>query len=241
MVWSYLVLPDTHGEYERVAHVIKETETQIDTYVFAGDVLDGPDSNQLITLIRGLCERAVTIAGNHEWVCRNALDEAEDPAVSVWCNDVWPGYELDVLASYGVKQSTDWSENADALRRTMRERGDLEWLMSLKTYFETDTFVVVHAGPELDTSWSLQSTQLDTIDENNRLYNELPQLFSHKLARLRAIPEQVSNKTFITGHGHSFQTWDKRVAERRVCLASRLRKGDPLFVWNSTTRQVNQY
>lgn len=242
MAWSHLVFPDTHGEYERVAHVINETEAHIDTYIFAGDVIDGPDSRRLISLIRTLGERAITIVGNHEWVCRNALDESGDPTISVWRDDVWPKYELDMLASYGIKRTPDWFQNAERLRNTMREQGDLEWLRGLRPYFETDTFVALHAGPQLDKPWSQQAMYLDAVDKgNSRLYEEPPQLFNHKLAQLQPVRDSVSIKTFVTGHDHSSFASDNRVAEHRVCLGSRLGKGDPLFVWDAATKQVMSY
>lgn len=242
MALSYLVLPDSHGEYERVAHIIKQTDKAFDIYVFLGDVLDGHNSAQLMQLIRGLGERAVTIAGNHEWVCRNALSVADDPAVEIWRDQVWPGYEDNVLTSYGLQRTPDWQQNAAALRATMQERGDLEWLEGLRPYVETDQFIGVHAGPKLNIAWTLQAQELDGLDTTpTRLADEPPQLFSHALAQLQAVPETVSEKTFVTGHGHSQLAWNQRAAGRRVCLASNVTRGEPFYVWDALTRQISTY
>ena len=242
MALSYLVLPDTHGEYERVAQITKENDKTFDRFVFLGDLLDGRNPSKLIEYVRGLGERAITIAGNHEWVCRNALSVVEDPVVDVWRDEVWPGYEHNVLASYDLQRTPDWQKNAVALRQAMQERGDLAWLNDLRPYIETDEFIGVHAGPKLNEAWSIQSAELDAFDnEAARLIDEPPQLFSHSLAALQAVPETVSGTLFVTGHGHNHLSWDRRQAQRRVCLASSVGRGEPFYVWDTVSKQVVAY
>ncbi|HVX24424.1 MAG TPA: hypothetical protein VG992_03740 [Candidatus Saccharimonadales bacterium] len=245
MTEVYAVIPDSHGEYDKVARVIDATQNSISTYIFEGDIFGGPQPARLVGLIRDLGERAVSIAGNREWVCRNALNDSNDSSLEVWREDVWPGYERGhrgILDSYGVEKSPNWQENAANLREVMTRNGDLAWLSSLAPYFETDEFVAVHAGPVLDKPWVVQATYLDSINTpNGRLEDEPPQIFSHALAAVHDIPASVDNRTFITGHSHFHLPIEQRTAERKICLASNIHNDDPLFVWRSDSGRIHSY
>jgi hypothetical protein len=210
-----------------------------DRFLFLGDVLNGPDSAQLIRLIRELGDKAITIVGNHEWVGRNAMATSDDPMVSVWQTEVWPGYEEHTLQSYGIYPTRNWVRNANALRDAMIETGDLDWLHSLPAYFETDEFVGVHAGPDVEYAWADQSAALDQlIGYDARLHDEPAPIFSGRNGRVQDIPEQVDSRTFVTGHLHLTLTPEQRVAARKVCLASPLDRGAPLYVWQSDQRRI---
>jgi hypothetical protein len=237
---SYLVIPDSHGEYEKIARVVDEHEQDVDMFLFLGDVIDGPDSFRLVKLIRDLGNKALTIVGNHEWTLRNALTVGEEPAIEIWRTEIWPGYEDRMLESYRLNRSPNWQTNAIRLREAMVESGDLDWLNSLPPYFENGDFIAVHAGPELDHPWQNQRIYLDRASSDEaRLIEEPDQIFSHRLANVTDIPRSVDNRTFVSGHYHLFLPAEKRTARQRVCLASNLAAGAPLFVWHSVNNSIH--
>ena len=235
---SYLVIPDTHGRYEQVARIVDTYDAKIDKFVFLGDVLNGPDPRQLIKFIRELGHIAITVVGNHEWVYRNALSEKNESMAKLWRRTFMSHYEDGTLESYGIRWTRHWDHNAYMLREVMGETGDLEWLNSLPTHFETDTFIALHAGPELDKPWSKQASQLEE-ESDNRIVKEPTQILSQELAHEKDVPETVDERAFITGHAHLKEMPIKdRIGQRRVRLASDIWSKEPFFVWNSITKAV---
>ncbi len=238
----YTFVPDSHGQYERVGRMIDFHLGITDRFIFLGDVLNGPDSAKLIGLIRSLGDLAITIVGNHEWVARNALSDIDDPIVSIWRNEIWPGYEEDTLQSYNIHPTGKWERDAMALREKMIENGDLGWLNGLKPYIETKRHVGVHAGPVLDYSWATQAVALDELmSYEARLYDEPEPIFSGRLGKIQRVPRTVDERTFVTGHLHLTQPADQRTAERKICLASPLDKGADLFVLQTGQEQEQIY
>lgn len=235
----YTLVPDSHGQYELVGRMVDTHLDHTDVFLFLGDVLNGPDCARLIRLIRDLGERAITIVGNHEWVGRNALTESNDETVRIWQEEVWPGYEEATLASYGIRQTTNWVRNAQSLYQKMAETGDLEWLHSLPAYFETPRFIAVHAGPELTLPWKQQAENLDGLAlAQQRLTSEPAQIFTGKLGTVHDVPLEVDERTFVTGHLHLTLRAEQRIAKRKVCLASPLNRGAPLYVWRSDEQRI---
>lgn len=235
----YTVIPDSHGQYELVSRMVDYHLDMTDRFLFLGDVLNGPDSANLIKLIRSLGSQAITIVGNHEWVGRNALSDSTDPMVDVWRTEVWPGYEEDTLQSYGIHPTSRWQRNAQALHEKMAETGDLAWLHSLKPYFETKQFIGVHAGPDLSYPWADQAAALDQlIDYDARLHDEPAPIFSGHLGLIHAVPQSVDTRTFVTGHLHLTLPAEQRRAERKIGLASPLNQGAPLYVWQSDQDRI---
>jgi hypothetical protein len=239
---NYLVLPDTHGEYEKVCRIVDLYENSVDKFLFLGDVIDGTNTKPLIGLIRDLGAKAITIAGNHEWVLRNALQEEPEELVGYWRDQLWSRYERDMLVNYQIQPSKVWEHNAEAIRLAMIECGHLEWLNTLPSYYETNSFVAIHAGPVRDIPWELQKKELDSLDgTNGRLQSEPCQLFSHALASVEDMPAEVDGRLFISGHSHLSANLEKRRAVGRVCLGSRTRIGEPMFTWESCTDEIKAH
>ncbi len=235
----HTVIPDSHGQYELVSRMIDHHLDMTDHFLFLGDVLNGPNSAKLIQLIRSLGERATTIVGNHEWVARNALSHSIDPMVAVWRDEIWPGYEEDTLQSYGIHPTGKWSRDAQALQEVMAETGDLDWLHSLRPYFETDQFIGVHAGPERNFAWAEQAAAMDLlIGYDARLHDEPAPIFDGRLGAIKDVPELVDARTFVTGHLHLTLPAEQRRAERKIGLASPLNRGAPLYVWQSDQDRI---
>jgi hypothetical protein len=239
---GYVVFPDLHGQYELAARALERYDLGTVTPVFAGDFIDiGPDSAKLVTLIRkAQAEGAVALTGNHEWVCRNVLSPEENPLVAEWRDLIWPGYESGLLESYGLERTGNRQHDAEQLSERMTAAGDLEFLRDeLLPSFETDDFVVVHAGPVPDQPWAAQREALEwAAGPAERLGEEPRQIFDHALAMPAAIPESVDRRCFVTGHAHLSESASERRVGNRICLASRLEAGQPLYVWESRPGRI---
>ncbi len=235
---SYVVLADLHGQYELAARALDRYDLGEVTPVIAGDFVDqGPDTARLLELLREVhAEGAVVLAGNHEWTLRNALAEDDgNPLIEGWRDLIWPDYERDTLRSYGLDRTGNWRNDAARLAERMGSTGDLEFLRAdLVPSFETEDFVVVHAGPTDEYAWSVQRTELErAAREGERLTDEPRQLFDSWLARPVAVPTYVDERVFVTGHAHLSAGPEQRRARNRICLASWLQAGQPLYVWES--------
>jgi hypothetical protein len=239
---NHLVIPDSHGEYDKVSRIVDAYENTVDRFVFLGDVIDGRDVKPLIGLIQGLGERAITIVGNHEWVLLNALQDDPEELVAHWRHRLWSRYERDTLASYGIARTRKWEINAKALSEVIRPNGHYDWLAGLPTFYETDSFVAIHAGPRHDLSWDIQKKELDDANtEEQRMYTEPLQIFDHGLSKVQDLPSDVDSKLFISGHSHLPASAENRRAMGRVCLGSRTRAGDPFFTWESQKDEIKAH
>ncbi len=241
-VLRYTVFPDSHGQHDLVARAVDFHDAHTDIFIFDGDIFNGPESAGLVRLIRSLGSRAVAVSGNHCWVTRNATADEDDEMVAVWAEQVWPGYEERSLLSYGIHQTHRWLEDARALREVMRASGDLEWLRGMPPYLETPEFIAVHSGPELDKPWAQQALYLDGASQpEQRLYEEPPQIFSGRLGTVLDIPTFVDERKFITGHLHYTLPIEARITQRKICLASPLDKGAPLYTWTSEDNKIHEH
>ena len=239
---NHLVIPDSHGEYDKVCRIIDAYQDTVDRFVFLGDVVDGAEAKPLISLVRSLGEKAITVVGNHEWVLRNALQEEPDELVEYWRDRLWSRYERDMLINYGVQRSRNWECNAKALREVMLANGHLGWLNSLPAFYETSSFVIVHAGPQHDTPWHVQRKELEeSSSTEQRMESEPAQLFSHNLASVKDLPSEVDDRIFITGHSHLSTGLDSRRAAGRICLGSKTRAGEPMFTWESASDEIKAH
>lgn len=158
-------------------------------------------------------------------------------------------YERGTLSSYGVDPRLPNEAAADALRNAMDSAGHLALLNSAELYFETDEYIVVHAGLST-TPWMVQRKELDTYRQMvaNRDYSAAPeQVFdtsdahnkTHKHST-QAEAFDATDKIVITGHAHSHLNESERVTAdgKRVRLASKLAIGMPLYVWQSWDGKV---
>ena len=214
----------------------------LDKILFLGDVIDGPDSKRLIQLIRCLGDKAITIVGNHEWVCRNAIADYDDENTRIWREHMWPLYEDRLLDSYGINKTGSWNYNAAALRELMQENGDYEWINGLPPYYETSEFVALHAGPKPNILWANQKSYLDKISSPEiRNSAEPEQIFSAEIAHSFDFPHLASGKKFISGHAHSYIPLEQRVNHNRIHLASNISNGEPLYVWFSDRNKIVEY
>lgn len=237
--FTYGVVPDTHGQYEKVGRMLDILDPLVNKILFLGDVIDGPDSKGLVRLIRSLGDKAITIVGNHEWVCRNAIADYDDENTQIWRGHMWPLYEDRLLDSYGINKTGDWNYNAQALREFMQENGDYEWINNLPPYYETDEFVALHAGPKPNILWTDQKSFLNIVSSSEMRHSAEPeQIFNGEIANMQIAPNDSANRVFISGHAHSSAPISLRVRNNRICLASNISNGDPLYVWLGSQNKI---
>lgn len=241
---NFLVIPDVHGELEHTKRAVGLAEQLDAAPVFLGDTINrGPNSKEVIELVKTLGDSAIAIVGNHEWYCRTALYDP-DYAVSTAVRDnLWAGdMQNNMLKSYDLPQSGDNETDAFYLRQAMEDEGHWDFIDKLPSFFETDEFVAVHAGPKTDEPWESQRADIEKKSEQeSRLFSEPQQVLdpAHKLSGVTDVPREVDERIFITGHRHLALPPEQRTAERRVCLASILNATSPLYAWESRTGKIH--
>jgi serine/threonine protein phosphatase 1 len=141
-----LAVGDIHGRYDLLEQVLDRLAPRFGPQtrlVFLGDYIDrGPDSRQVVERLIALGrERPETVflKGNHEELL---LDALEGRRVELWLLNGG----LETLASYGLDHEAPTAETIARL-----PAGHLEFFRGLRLYFESDSYVLVHAGvdPEL--------------------------------------------------------------------------------------------
>lgn len=235
------VLTDIHSYYEPSMHAIETELEHGNTVVIAGDIIDGPDTKRVVEHIRSLGERVVCIAGNHEWVLRNALSKSA--FAGAWYDQLWAKYHYGTMESYGVVPSDSWADNAVRLRDAMDSNGHYQWLNDLPALYENPELAVVHAGPLPHISWAQQVPQLEEISEaeEERLTSLPPQLFDINLAGMSRTPASVDSRLFVSGHLHLHAPTSARIGERRIRLASKVHQGAPLYAWRHDEQRIITY
>jgi len=89
-----ICIPDIHGEADKLESVLSNAYNKWGPYedwenlIFLGDMIDrGPKSNAVINMVRSLQEgllNVVVLAGNHEWLCIDALTKQTADDVWLW-------------------------------------------------------------------------------------------------------------------------------------------------------------
>lgn len=149
---------DIHGSLDKLKVLIAACRQHADgramTLVFLGDYIDrGPDSAGVVRFVRTLQseapEHVVTLMGNHEAWALAVLDR--DAPVSSWLLNGGAA----TLESYGVYDVDDLP------------RAHLDWMRSLRLYYDDGRRFFVHAGinPE---------KPLDAQDEQDLLWIREP-------------------------------------------------------------------
>ncbi len=238
---SFSILSDIHSYYDVSMRAIESELAHSDAVIIAGDIVDGPDTKQMIESIRSLGDKVICIAGNHEWVLRNAL--SRHAFAGAWREEVWARYHYKTMQSYGIEPTGKWRDNATMLRESLEDNDHLAWLNHLRPYYSNSDFIVVHAGPQPRYSWELQAEQLNEYDasDEGRLTAEPPQVFSIELARMREILPHVDHRLFITGHDHVDASVETRISKQRVRIGSKVHHGAPLYAWRHNEERIIAY
>ncbi len=230
------VIGDTHARPTLARLLLAELEAagmlSGHRLVFLGDYIDrGPDARGMIDLCVELQAKGhVMLAGNHDFVLERAMFATEDR--EVWADRWKAKYERGLLESYGLMQSVGSGlELADELHEVM-PLDHQEFLKDLPWIFENDTVIAIHAGPNPDTEWDVQSGSLAAQLSANPLGPE--QLFLKPFAF--STDYLIEGKTLVTGHASAETPF---LAPGRVRVDTGAGDFDgPLTAWVSDTDRL---
>lgn len=266
----HVVVPDLHGEYHALELIVDEYFDEEDiTFVFLGDILDrkgivdDPEKGVFRTLdiIKNLGERAIVAVGNHEWRLLASLQsvnsEQKKASTFRWLGrNAKDGVERNVLCAYDVDRfGKENDQIMSELKRKMSLVGHFAIIASVTPYFETDSFIAIHAGLDPAKPWEEQRDELMQTSAEMSMgeFSTLPpQWFSMELATNTDIIAHTE-KTVLSGHAHRplvneyLQPITKILSERalhggkKVRLASELNhpnSGSNVYVWQDWNNQI---
>ena len=192
-LYKYFVFSDVHGEYNALIRSLEEAgyERNNPTHklVSLGDEFDrGPDSRKIYNFLTQ--NHAICVKGNHDVMFQEYLEKGMDGEFVLF-NILHNGLAETIKSFSGLQDNQFNMETLQRARSNMQNRDSiLRWLQNKPLFYETDTFIFVHAGvnPRLG-HWK------DT-DEHYALWDIED---SHKSC------PNVGNKVVIIGHHHAFR------------------------------------
>lgn len=205
---KFVIIGDQHGRPDRLRSIWETYGDNVDGYILAGDIVDGPDTKRAIDVATNYMG-ALLVRGNHEGHLLTAMCERDEGNRHLSASYMWPSIHDRVLESYGVYPNRPSPGNALRLRDKMPE-SHLSFLKESELYIEHDDFVVIHANVSAD-SWPLQRHYLDTI----KAYNDaghyiiegelgLPYQLGEGTAHVSDynLTQSGLTKTLVSGHFH---------------------------------------
>lgn len=237
-----VVMADLHGYSVMLEKAVKEYG-DVD-YVLLGDSIGGgPDSAGVLDIAQDIKAKLTwgnwelyTMAGlvHHDLGYRAMIQDITKPF------DTKSGLLQSFVRSYEVgTKNTTKVEMVEGVTRKMQERGHLNFLARAAMFVETDEFIGIHAG--LTTKdWEKQKKDLSKVKGTFAETRQIVDYPDHRLSK-RKKAFVATDKTVITGHTHKIKGPRVTDCGRRVRLASQLFAGQPLFVWESWTKEVKEF
>ena len=152
------VIGDIHGRLDLLGSLLKKLDAKYPytKRVFVGDYIDrGPDSRGVLAQLKALGDGAICLMGNHEAMMLGFID-APSSQGKRWLRNGG----IETLRSFGISVSDDPGEDSfERLQAALKAelgREKLEWLQSLKLWWQSGNLVVTHAGPDPMVSMSDQ-------------------------------------------------------------------------------------
>lgn len=238
-----VVVSDLHGHDELLAKVIERYPGV--RIISNADEIDGKDSRALFDLAGE--HDILRTTGNHELVTRGSL-QAIDPEVRAVWQDMWRHddpryrqYEHGTLRSYGISNELGNAAAAEKLFDKMDRLGHIALLNEARMYYETDDFIVVHAGLT-ELPWLEQRKQLDGAGVRIQMRDftvEPEQIMDRDFSLSNGTASKATDKIVISGHAHRLSNPERVIDNgRRIRLASRLAIGESLYAWQSWDNEV---
>lgn len=243
-----VVIGDQHARPDRIKGIWNLYKDTVDGYIFAGDLIDGPDTKEAIQM--ALDMGATLVRGNHEGHLLNAMLEADEENRHLAAGSIWPRVHDRLLQSYGVYQDLPTPGNALRLRDKMPE-GHLKFLTDSVYYYEDDKMAIVHADVTAHP-WAIQKAYLDgrrVANEHGHYVDEVYGGLPYQLGE--GIPEVVESnltqsgltKTLLSGHFHRPEPIpvDRMLNSGQHILLATPRRADFSIVyenWTGETRLV---
>ncbi|MFD2442486.1 metallophosphoesterase [Bacillus sp. CGMCC 1.16607] len=180
-----IIISDIHANLTLLEKLLKKLNYTDEDYLFInGDLCEkGSNSLEVVEYMRALSKQRNNVyitKGNCDVVFRYVFNGVEGifPYMQKQKNSILN----EMLFQHGksIEDFTDLQDLAEFYRQHFHEQ--LEWLESLPIAYETEDFIVIHAGVDDIENWQL-------TDEKFALYN---QAFYEK--------EHQANKVVIVGH-----------------------------------------
>jgi predicted phosphodiesterase len=237
-----VVMADLHGYSAVLEKAVKEYG-DVD-YVLLGDSIGGgPDSAGVLDiadevdaqLTWGNWEMYI-MAGlvHHDLEKRQLVQDVTKPF------DTSHGMLQSFARSYGVDTKLPKSEIIENITAEMQAKGHLNMLARAAMYVETDEFIGIHAGLTPYKSWEKQKQDLAKVKGTFDEARQLVDYTDHRLSK-RQKAYKVTDKIVLTGHTHKIK--GERITDcgKRVRLGSQLYAGEPLFVWQSWDKKIEEF
>lgn len=128
---------DIHGCFEKLRTLIEQIEfnKEEDSLIFLGDYIDrGPQSKDVIEYFLRLSQdghNMVFLKGNHEAMFQNYLSGSD---------------RFTFLINGGTETLDNYIRNIDQSQNTIIPPAHIEFFQSLRLYYETESYIFVHAG-----------------------------------------------------------------------------------------------
>jgi serine/threonine protein phosphatase 1 len=143
---------DIHGCYDKLVDMIKilpwDGESG-DVLLFIGDYIDrGPNSREVVEFLVNLKRKGgeiIFLKGNHEKMLLDYYIEQKDQMLYV--------------ANGGAETIASYVEGGIGRKAFVLPEDHLEFLLSLRLYYETDDYIFVHAGLRDGVPLNLQSEE----------------------------------------------------------------------------------
>lgn len=180
-----IVISDIHANLKLLENLLNKLNYSEEDYLFInGDLCEkGPNSLEVVEFVKNLSEQSNNVyvtKGNCDVVHRYVFDESDGiiPYMNRQKNSV-----LNEMLTKHCKTIDDFT-NLEELAHFYSQyfRDEIEWLESLPIAYETDDFIVIHAGIENMEDWR-------QTEETFALYAQAFYEQAHQ-----------SNKPVIVGH-----------------------------------------
>jgi serine/threonine protein phosphatase 1 len=163
---------DLHGCYEKLAammEILPWDKESGDVLLFIGDYIDrGPNSREVVDFLVKLKRKGgdiIFLKGNHEKMLLDYYIEQKDQMLYV--------------ANGGAETIASYVEGGIGRKAFVLPEDHLEFLLSLRLYYETDDYIFVHAGlrdgvplnlqAEEDLLWIREEFIYSAFDWNKRI------------------------------------------------------------------------
>ena len=192
-LYKYFIFSDVHGEYNALIRSLEEAGYERGNpnhkLVSLGDNFDrGPDSRKIYNFLTQT--HAICVKGNHDLMFQEYLEKGMDGEFVLF-NILHNGLGETIKSFSGLQDNQFSVETLQKARNNIQSREYLlQWIKDMPLFYETDTFIFVHAGinPKLG-DWK-------QTDEHYALWDIYD---SHKPCA------NVNNKIIIFGHHHAFR------------------------------------
>lgn len=192
---KYIAIGDIHGRRDLLQKLLQQIDEKYPEHMllFLGDYVDrGPDSYQVITKIKELCDRdqAIAVMGNHEAMMIDYVHNGASVSDHIWLHN--GGHKT--MRSY-MDATKQYSRSGFV--RSFQQSGHFTWMKTLPLFYETDEIWASHAPIDLWTGkkgeYRTDAAALYwTYEPMKALYMEPGNSFNH-------------GKLAVCGHIHRLQ------------------------------------